>query len=138
MPAQRGLDVLLKLGDGADPEAFTTVAGLRATSLSFNTEAVDVTHAQSAGRWRELLDAGVKAASVSGSGVFLNDATAQSIRTLFFTGGLRNWQLIIPGLGTVEGAFHLANLDYAGEHDREATVSLSLASAGALNFTAAS
>ncbi|MEO0321230.1 MAG: phage tail tube protein, partial [Pseudomonadota bacterium] len=45
-------------------------------------------------------------------------------------------QVIIPGLGIVEGLFHLANLDYAGDHDREATVSLSLASAGALTFTA--
>ena len=137
MPAQRGLDLLLKLGDGGGPETFSTVAGLRATSLSFNAEIVDVTHAQSAGRWRELLDGGVRSASVSGAGVFLDDATAQSIRALFFSGGLRNWQVIIPGLGTIEGPFHLANLDYAGDHDREATVSVSLASAGELVFTAA-
>ncbi|MEM6415007.1 MAG: phage major tail protein, TP901-1 family [Pseudomonadota bacterium] len=136
MPAQRGLDILLKLGDGGSPENFATVAGLRATSLSLNAQTVDVTHAQSTGRWRELLDAGVKSASISGAGVFLNDTTGQSLRALFFSGGLRNWQVIIPGLGIVEGLFHLANLDYAGDHDREATVSLSLASAGALTFTA--
>jgi TP901-1 family phage major tail protein len=29
-----------------------TVAGLRARRLSFNAETVDITHAESAGRWR--------------------------------------------------------------------------------------
>ena len=44
--------------------------------------------------------------------------------------------MIIPGLGEIEGAFQIVNLDYAGDHDGEATVSLALASAGALTFTA--
>ena len=32
-----------------------TVAGLRSRRIAFNTEAVDITDAESAGRWRELL-----------------------------------------------------------------------------------
>ncbi len=135
MPAQRGLDVLLKLGDAGSPESFTSVAGLRATSLSLNAETVDATHAGSPGRWREILaGAGVRAASVSGSGVFVDDAIAMSIRTLFFAGETRNWRLEIPGLGAIVGPFALANLDYAGDYDGEATMSVSLASAGALSF----
>ena len=53
MAAQKGKDLLLKIADGV---GFTTVAGLRANRLSFNAESVDTTHAESAGRWRELLD----------------------------------------------------------------------------------
>ncbi|HYF21854.1 MAG TPA: phage major tail protein, TP901-1 family, partial [Caulobacteraceae bacterium] len=55
MAAQRGKDMLLKIGDGADPQAFTTVAGLRARTISLNARTVDATDSDSAGRWRELL-----------------------------------------------------------------------------------
>lgn len=137
MPAQKGKDLLLKLGDGETPEAFAIIGGLRTKTLSLNAQTVDVTHSQSAGGWRELLaGAGVRQASVSGAGVFLNDAAAETARAVFFANELRNWQVIVPGFGTVEGAFLISNLDYAGEHDREASMSLALESAGALTFTA--
>lgn len=138
MPAQRGKDLLLKLGDGGAPETFATIGGMRARSLSLNAETVDVTHSESAGGWRELLaGAGVRQASVSGSGVFLSDAAAESVRSVFFNGAVRNWRVVIPGFGDIEGPFLIANLDYSGAHDGEALMSLALASAGALSFTAA-
>ena len=84
MGAQRGRDMLLKIGDGAAPEVFTTVAGLRARTISLNAKTADVTDADSAGRWRELLaGAGMKSASVSGQGVFRDassDARAAVVR----------------------------------------------------------
>ncbi|MBN7809123.1 phage major tail protein, TP901-1 family, partial [Agrobacterium rosae] len=52
MVAQKGKDLLLKIDNGG---AFVTVAGLRTKRLAFNAESVDVTDAESAGRWRELL-----------------------------------------------------------------------------------
>ena len=137
MPAQRGKDILIKIGDGSAPENFSTLAGLRTRNLSLNAQTIDVTHSQSAGGWRELLaGVGVRQASVSGAGVFLNDAAAENARAVFFNAQIRNWQVIIPGLGTIEGPFQIANLDYAGDFDGEATLSLSLESAGALTFTA--
>ena len=137
MTAQRGKDMLVKIGDGGSPEAFTTVAGLRTRTISLNAREVDATHAESNG-WRELLGAaGVRQASVSGAGVFLNDAAAEQIRATFFAGAIRNFRLVIPGMGELTGPFLIANLDYAGEHDGEATVSLALASAGAVSFAAA-
>lgn len=137
MTAQRGKDLLLKLGDASDPEAFSIIGGLRTKTLSLNTQMIDVTHSQSSGGWRELLTGGgVRQASVSGSGVFLNDASALTVRSVFFAGETRNWQIIIPGFGTISGAFLITNLDYAGEHDREATMALALESAGAISFVA--
>ncbi|MGF1545152.1 MAG: phage major tail protein, TP901-1 family [Parvularculaceae bacterium] len=137
MPAQPGKDLLLKIGDGGAPEAFATVAGLRARTISLNAETVDVTHAESAGRWRELLaGAGARAASVAGAGVFLNDAAAASVRAAFFAGEIRNWRIVLPGFGEIVGPFQIANLDYAGDFDGEATVSLALASAGAIAIEA--
>lgn len=138
MTAQRGKDLLLKIGDGASPETFATIGGMRTRTLSLNAEAVDVTHAESAGGWRELLaGAGVRQASASGAGVFLSDAAAEDVRATFFAGTIRNWRIFIPGFGTIEGPFLIANLDYSGAHDGEAQMALALESAGALSFTAA-
>ncbi len=137
MTAQRGKDMLVKIGDGGSPESFTTVAGLRTRTFSLNAREVDATHSESGG-WRELLaGAGVRQAAVAGAGVFLNDAAALSLRAAFFAGAVRRFQLAVPGLGTMTGPFLIANLDYAGDHDGEATFSIALASAGALVFEAA-
>ena len=96
MTAQRGKDLLIKIGDGADPEVFTTVAGLRATSLDFNAQTIDVTNSDSAEMWRELLADGVKSATVAGSGVFKDAASDAALKNAFFNQTLNNWQIAIP------------------------------------------
>lgn len=134
MVAQKGRDLLLKVEDGG---SFVTVAGLRSKKLSFNAQAVDVTDAQSAGRWRELLGgAGVQRASVSGSGIFKDQASDALVRAAFFAGAILSWELVIPDFGTVAGAFQITALEYSGAHDGELLFELSLESAGALTFGA--
>ena len=136
MAAQKGRDVLLRMGDGGAPESFTTVGGLRTKSIALNAETVDVTHADSAGQWRELLSGGgVRSASVTGAGVFRDEAADAQLRAAFFSGAAGNWELVIPDFGTLSGAFVIANLDYAGAFDGEATFALTLESAGVLSFT---
>jgi TP901-1 family phage major tail protein len=133
MTAQKGKDLLVKIADGS---GFTTVAGLRTRRLTFNAETVDITHAESANRWRELLGgAGVKRASVSGRGLFTDAATDASMRQTFFDGTVLNYQIVIPDFGTVQGAFQLTNLEFAGEHNGEVTYDVALESAGELTFT---
>ena len=89
MAAQKGKDLLLKAGDGAG--GFVTVAGLRARQIAFNAETVDVTHSESAGRWRELLaGAGVRRASISGAGIFKDEASDALVRQSFFDGVIRD------------------------------------------------
>jgi TP901-1 family phage major tail protein len=135
MSAQKGKDLLVKIDDGAG--GFATVAGLRTRRLAFNAETVDVTHAESANRWRELLDgAGVKRASVTGRGLFKDATTDASMRQTFFDGTILNYQIVIPAFGTVQGPFQLTNLEFAGEHNGEVTYDLTLESAGELTFTA--
>jgi TP901-1 family phage major tail protein len=137
MAAQRGKDLLLKV-DTTGSGAFSTIAGLRARSLAFNAATVDVTHAESTNEWRELLaGAGAKSARISGSGIFKDAATDETVRGLFFAGTIRNWQIVIPDFGTVSGAFQITALEYSGSHDNELTFELAMESAGALSFAAA-
>jgi TP901-1 family phage major tail protein len=135
MAAQKGKDLLLKMHDGA---GFVTVAGLRSRRIAFNAETVDVTHAESADRWRELLaGAGVRRASVSGRGLFRDAASDALVRQTFFSGALASCQVVVPDFGTIEGPFQIAGFELAGEHNGEVTFELSLESAGALTFAAA-
>lgn len=137
MAAQKGKDLLLKV-DSDGTGNFATVAGLRSRALAFNAETVDVTHQESAGQWRELLaGAGVKSARVTGSGIFKDSASDALVRSYFFDGTIRDWQIIIPDFGTVEGACQISSLELTGRHDSEVTFELALESAGELTFTAA-
>ena len=136
MTAQKGKDVLIKL-DEDGMGSFVTVAGLRTKRLAFNSETVDVTDADSAGRWRELLaGSGMQRASLGGSGIFKDAASDARMRTAFFNGEIIDWQLVIPDFGTVEGPFQITALEYSGNHDGEVAFELALESAGALAFGA--
>jgi len=135
MAAQSGRDMLLKL-DETGAGSFVTVAGLRSKRLAFNAQSVDVTDAESAGRWRELLSGGgVRRASVSGSGIFKDQASDAAIRSIFFSGEVRNWQLVLPDFGTLAGPFQITALEFSADHAGEVTFELGLESAGALSFT---
>ena len=135
MAAQKGKDLLLKADDGTG--AFVTIAGLRTQRLALNADTVDITHQESAGRWRELLaGAGVRRASIAGTGVFKDAASDAMARQIFFDAIARRWQVIVPSFGIIEGPFQISSLDYRGEHSAEVTFELALESAGELTFTA--
>jgi TP901-1 family phage major tail protein len=137
MTVQNGKDLLVKV-DMTGSGTFETVAGLRATRVSFNAESVDVTSLESAGGWRELLaGAGVKTAAISGAGIFRDANSDERMRQVFFDGEVPDFQVVIPDFGTVEGPFQVSGIEYAGNFDGEATYELSLASAGELTFVAA-
>ncbi|PZU25131.1 MAG: phage major tail protein, TP901-1 family [Shinella sp.] len=134
MTAQKGKDLLLKIHDGT---AYVTVAGLRSKRLSFNAETVDVTDAESAGRWRELLGgAGVQRAGLAGTGIFKDAASDARLRSAFFAGEILSCQIVIPDFGTVTGPFQMSALEYSGQHNGEVQFEAALESAGALSFGA--
>ena len=136
MAVQSGKDLLVKL-DMTGSGTFETIAGLRATRVGFNAETVDVTSLESQGGWRELLaGAGVKSASISGSGVFRDAATDARARAIFFNGEVPDFQVIIPSFGVIEGPFQITAIEYSGSHNGEATYELTMASAGVMTFTA--
>lgn len=136
MAAQSGRDMLVKV-DSTGTGSYQTVAGLRARRISLDAGLVEVTDADSPGRWRELIEgAGVRRARVTGAGVFKDAAADATVRGIFFNGTLRSWQLILPSFAQIDGPFQLTGLDYAGTHDGEVTFELTLESAGQLTVTA--
>jgi len=136
MAAQKGREFLVKAGDGATSEAFTTVAAFRSNTISLGNETVDITNKGSSG-WRELLaNAGTKSASLSGSGVFTDDATQVGEQTKFLAGTINNYELYFENGDKLAGAFQIASLEYAGDYNNEQTFSVTYESSGAITYTA--
>lgn len=137
MSAQKGSDLLVKIGDGGSPESFTAAVGLRTKSMKFNAESVDISNSDSVNKWRELLaGAGLKSATFTGSGVFKDDTTDETIRAEYVAQTIKNYQIVIPGFGTWEGPFQITDLEYSGDHNKEVASNLTLESAGELAWTA--
>ncbi|USA39021.1 phage major tail protein, TP901-1 family [Pelagerythrobacter marinus] len=130
MSAQKGSAFLLKLGDGGDPPAFTTVAGLRTTQMSVNGDTVVVTHKQSGG-WRELLSgAGTRSVSVAASGIFLASEAEAAIRAHALAGTIGDYELSFEDGERMRGRFLVQRLDYAGDFNGERTYTMQLESSG--------
>lgn len=141
MPKKNGREFLIKMGDGADPEVFSTICGLTSKSFTLNNETFDVTtadcEAPSGALWRELLT-GMKSVSLSGNGLFENKTQSEAIIAIAMAGeSVANFQVIWPDLGVFAGAFVFATFEGGGEQAGGVTQGLSLESTGEVTFTAA-
>ena len=132
MASEKGSAFLLKVGDGAVPPAYTTIAGLRTTQLSINADTVVVTNKGSGG-WRELLSgAGVRSVSLSGAGVFSGTAAEARVKASALSGTLDDYQVSFESGERIAGRFLITRLDYAGDFNGERTYTLALESSGAV------
>lgn len=135
MSAQKGKDLLLKVDADGEGTSFVTVAGLRSRAIAFNTEMVDITHSESAGRWRELLaGASARSARVTGAGIFKDAQSDELVRGCVFSGSIRAWQIVVPDFGVVSGPFQITAFELSGRHDDEVAFDLTLESAGEIAF----
>lgn len=132
MTAQKGAAFLLKIGDGAQPPGYATVAGLRTTQMSINGDTVVVTHKESGG-WRELLSgAGTRSVSVAASGIFLGSEAEAALRGHALAGTLDDYELSFEDGERLRGRFLVQRLDYAGDFNGERNYTLQLESSGAV------
>lgn len=130
MAVEKGSAFLLKVGDGATPIGYATVAGLRTTQMSVSGEAVNITSKDSGG-WRELLSgAGVRAVSVSAAGLFTGSAAEVRIRNHALSGTIDDFELSFESGERMRGRFLITRLDYAGDYNGERNYTLSLESSG--------
>ena len=131
MAAQKGAELLLKIDISGTK---TTIGGLRSTSLTLNDESVDITNKDSAGKRTLLAAAGITSMSVSGSGVFTDDAAIEELRGAYGNSAFDSYEIIIPDFGKYTGSFQVTSLEYAGEYNGEVTYSVTLESAGAITW----
>src|SRR5437870_12794363 len=111
MAAERGSAFLLKIGDGAAPPAYATVAGLKTTQLAINGDAVAITNKGSGG-WRELLSgAGVRSVSVAASGIFTGSAAEAQAKSLALGGALESYEVRVGRGERMRGQVRVTRLE---------------------------
>jgi len=133
MAESKGKSFVLKLGDGATSEAFTTVASLTNVSYTINGSLTDVTTKDSHPNRKILGAAGIISMSINATGVFFGDAAIGSIKGYVKDGSLNNYQ-VVDGDGTIteQGAFLVTSFEEAGGVDDSVTYTLTLESSGAV------
>lgn len=133
MTAEKGIDVLIKKGDGATSETFTTIGGLRDSTLTISNSPPDGTNKDSGGVTELVSGKTNLSITVSGAGVFTDNAQVAAVRTDMLAGSAGNYQFVVPGTsngGTYEGSFVITEFEEAGTFDDVTTYSVTFASAG--------
>ncbi len=132
MPAYSGRDFLLKVNISS---VYTTIGGMRTTSLTLNNAAVDIS-TKSTGAWRKLLaQAGIRRLRLSAAGVFENSAAEETIRAAAFNHTALTMQLAFGNGDTLTGQFLIVGYDRSGDVDGEETYAITLESADTITFT---
>ena len=136
MAAASANALLLKVGNGASPEVFTTLAAMRSTGMTFNNSPVDITTKDSS-HWRTLLAAGgVKSVSISVAGVFTDAAVEETFRAYAFAQSLNNMQIVFPNNDTLAGSMMIENYERNGDNDAAEMYTASISSSGTITYTA--
>ena len=134
MPAFRGRLLLIRVSNGASPESFTTISGMRSKTVRLNNSPVDITDNDTA-PWRTLLaDAGLRSVTVSGSAVFQDDAAFATVQDLASRGAIEDFRIEFPNGDVFQGGFQVTDLTREAAHDGEESWSMTLESASLINI----
>lgn len=113
-----GLGTLLKLGDGASPEVFTTIAEVKdITGPGLTMEFAEFTHMQSDSGYREYKPTFKASGDITFNCNFLPDNATQGFTSTgliydYEQKTLRNFQLLFPDTGATLASFaaYVANI----------------------------
>jgi len=135
--AGKGRSILIKKSDGLSPATFTTVGGIRSKTLTIANETADKTTDDDV-PWRMLEgDVGLRTVSLSGSGVFKDDAIIKDIENDAVTGDTNEYQIVFENGDIVQGVFQVTSFEHTGEHVGPQEFSISMESADSCTMTRA-
>jgi predicted secreted protein len=135
MTSHKGRDLLLKIGDGGSPEAFTEIGSARMTSLSLSNPLLDVTALDGGGLQALKPDGGVQAMQVRLDGLFRDEAGEEALRAAAFGRSLGNYKFVFPNGDVYAAAFAVQGYTRGGRHDGLETFTLTLNRSGGGIFT---
>lgn len=131
--AEPGREFLLLIGNGASPEIYTLVSGMRTNDITINGNPVDITSKSSAG-WQEMLaGAGVRSTDISASGIY--DATAAASHAQLEAaalqgGGILPFKMVSGAGDSFIGYWAVATYKRTGPYDNAETFEVTLKSHG--------
>lgn len=135
----KGRLLLLKLADGADPEGFSNLAGIKTRNLSINNSLADVTvpdRDEPEGIVYSSMVYGIQSVSFSGSGISDDSATSKQLNAACLEQTQINAKVVVPGIGEYAGVILIESMEFSGETEGGAEFSISVKFTGKITFTA--
>ena len=136
---QLGRTLLIKIGDGADPEAFTNLCGLKTRSFNMSSNEIDTTVpscTNPGGPVQKTSRPGISNRTFSGSGNFISSATSKVFMDHVRASEAFNAQVVVPGDGTYEGSWMVTDYTFSGDVETNMEFSGTFVAADVLEFTA--
>jgi predicted secreted protein len=136
---QLGRTLLIKVGDGADPEVFSNLCGLKDRSFDLSANSVDTTKpscTNPGGPVQKTGRPGIVSRTFQGSGTFVSSAAMKAFMTNVINATVFNAQVIVPGLGTFAGPYFVTSFQASGDMENDLQFSATFEAAAALAFTA--
>lgn len=139
MPQEKGRLLLIKIGDGALPEVFANLCGLKARSFNLSANEVDTTIPDCnnpGGAVQATSEPGIVKRAFTGGGAFVSGATQAILMAHVRNGTSFNAEVIVPGDGAYKGSWMVSDFDFSGEMEGSMEFSATFSAAGPLTFTA--
>jgi TP901-1 family phage major tail protein len=136
---QTGRLLLIQIGDGGSPEAFTNLCGLMTRSFNMSANDVDTTVPDCDNPSNTPQKTGVPGIlnrTFAGSGKYIAGANQTTFMAYVIAGTVFNAKVIVPGLGTFTGPFYVTNFEAGGEMEGTMTFNATFNAGGALPFVA--
>lgn len=136
---QLGRLLLIKISDGADPENFNNLCGVKTRSFNLSATEIDTTIpscTNPGGPVQKTSRPGISSRTFTGSGNVVSSANFKA-----FMGNVRasqafRAQVIVPGDGTYEGSWMVTDFSFSGDVEPNLEFNATFTAADVLAFTA--
>lgn len=119
MAQQNARELVIKRGDGASPEVFSFVCGIRTRTFSMSNASIDTTVPNCADPSEPIVATarpGRQTITFSGDGLFDNNTAGKAIADDAREQNIDvNYQVIVPGYGTFQGPFFISDFQWNGD-----------------------
>lgn len=137
MTARKGSMVLIKIGNGATTEVFTTIGGLRTSELVINNRPMEANTLET-GIFRTMLgSSGLSSLRIIGTGIFNDTTSEDTLRGYAMNGSKNNYQFIFANGSYCTGPFIVARYERSADFDAEELYAIALESAGEISYFSA-
>lgn len=134
---QLGRLLLIKIGDGATPEVFTNLCGIKTRSYNLSASEVDTTIpscTNPGGPVQKTSRPGISNRTFSGSGNFVSSVASKAFVSKVINNEQFNAQVVVPGVGTFEGSWMVTDFSFSGDVEPNMEFSATFVAADVLEF----
>lgn len=129
-----GEKLLINIGDGADPEQFNTIGGLRTSTITIRNEVISQNNIDS-GKWQQLAEnSGISEVIIAGTGFFTDSNAEETLRTHSLNRMCNNYEFDFGNGKTLRGGFLVSEYQREGVIREMSIFSIVLNSCGTIQY----